>query len=61
MLKPRELGLGLILDPHMLPLYEKSIGSVISHRYVKANNSNVKSYDPNEHSSFIVHLDAKNL
>ena len=48
----------------MLMMIEKGIRGGITHiskRYAKANNKYMKTYNPDEETSFIQYLDANNL
>ena len=63
-LKKAEVKLELITNYDMLLMIEEGIRSEIcqaTHRYAKANNKYVKSYDKNNESSYIEYLDANNL
>ena len=58
-----KIELKLITDPNMYIFFEKGMGggdSYISNRYSKDNNKYVKSYDPNQESKHIIHLDMNN-
>ena len=64
MLKMTKVKLELIIDPNMYIFFEKGTRggiSYISHRYSKANNKYLKSYDPKQESKYIIYLDANNL
>ena len=64
MLKMAKVKLELIIDPNMYIFFEKGTRggiSYISHRYSKANNKYLKSYDPKQESNHIIYLDANNL
>ena len=63
-LKKTGVKLQLLTDVDMLLMVEKGIRRGICHaihRYAKANNKYMKSYDENEESSFLEYLDANNL
>ena len=63
-LKKTEVKLELSTDYDMILMIEKGISSGIceaTHRYAKANNKYMKSYDKNIESSCIEYLDANNL
>ena len=63
-LKKTNLKLELLTDYDMLLMVEKGIRGGICHsihRYVKANNKYMQSYNNNEESSYIQYLDANNL
>ena len=63
-LKKTEVRLELLTENDMLLLVEKGIRGGICHaihRYAKANNKYMKSYDKNKESSYIQYLDANNL
>ena len=56
--------LELFSDPDMCIFFEKGIRanfSYISNRYSRANNKNLKSYDPQQESKLIIYLDRNNL
>ena len=64
MLKMTEVKLEQLIDPDMYQFFERAIRggtSMISHRYAKANNKYMKTYDKNDVSSYIMYLDANNL
>ena len=64
MLKVTKIELELIPDPDMYIFFEKGTRggiSYISHKYRKANNKYLKSYDPKEESKHIIYLNANNL
>ena len=53
-----------LLTDNMLLMIEKGIRGGICHaihRYAKANNKHMKSYDKNKESSYFMYLDANNL
>ena len=59
-----KVELEFISDPDIYFFLENGIRggvSYISKRYGKANNRNLKFYDPNEKSKHIIYLDANNL
>ena len=63
-LKKANMKLELLTDYEMLLMVEKGIRGGICHsihRYAKANNKYMKSYNNNEESSYIQYLDANNL
>ncbi|CAH3182390.1 unnamed protein product, partial [Porites lobata] len=63
-LKETRQELQLIHDYDMLMMIEKGICGGITHiskRYAEANNKYMKSYNPDEESTFIQYLDANNL
>ena len=63
-LKITEVRLELLTENDMLLLAEKGIRGGICHaihRYAKANDKYMKSYDKNKVSSYIQYLDASNL
>ena len=63
-LKKANMELELLTDYEMLLMVEKRIRGGICHsihRYAKANNKYMKSYNNNEESSYIQYLDANNL
>ena len=63
-LKKTDVKLELITDPDLLLMVEKRIRGEICnaiHRYAKANNKYMKSYDENKAESFLEYLDANNL
>ena len=63
-LKKTEVKLELSTDYDMILMIEKGISSGIceaTHRYTKANNKYMKSYDKNIESSCIEYFDANNL
>ena len=54
----------LITDPTLFLMVENSIRgglSVVTHKYVKANNEYLADYNPDESTSFCMYLDANNL
>ena len=64
MLKRTKVELENISDEDMYMLLEEGIRggvSYISHRYAKANNKYMKSYDSSKESSYITYVDANNL
>ena len=63
-LKKTGVKLELLTDIDMLLIIEKGIGGGMchaTHRYAKANNKYMKSYDKNIESSYLIYLDANNL
>ena len=63
-LKQSKVEIELISDMDMFQFFEKGMRggiSQISHRYAKANNSQLPDYNPDEESSFLTYLDANNL
>ena len=63
-LKETGQELQLLHDYDMLMMIEKGIRGGITHiskRYAEANNKYMKSYNPDEESSYIQYLDANNL
>ena len=63
-LKETGQELQLLHDYDMLMMIEKGIRGGITHiskRYAEANNKYMKTYNPDEESSFIQYLDANNL
>ena len=63
-LKKTNIKLELLTDYDMLLMVEEGIRGGICHsihRYAKANNKYMKSYNNNEESSYIQFLDANNL
>ena len=63
-LKKTEVELELLTNIDMLSMVEKGIRDRICkamHRYTKANNKYVKSYDKNIESSHLMYLDTNNL
>ena len=64
MLKMTEIKLDLISDIDMQLFVEKGLRggiSYIAHRYGKANNKYMSSYNPQEENSYLMYLDANNL
>ena len=56
--------LELITDPNMLLIVQEGIRGGTTHvpyGYAKVNNKDMKNYDKNEESSFLMYLDANNL
>ena len=63
-LKETGQELQLLHDYDMLMMFERGIRGGISHiskRYAEANNKYMKDYNPDEESTYIQYLDAKNL
>ena len=63
-LKKTGVKLELVTDHDMLLMIEKGImGGICQaiHRYAKANNRYMKTYDKNSESSYIEYLDGNNL
>ena len=63
-LKKTRIKLDLITHPDMLLMFERGIRRGITQavkRYARANNRNMKYYDPGEHSRYLQYLDANNL
>ena len=63
-LKKTMIRLELLLDPDMLLMFERGIRGGITqavHRWAKANNPCMKSYNPNEKTKYLLYLDANNL
>ena len=63
-LKKTDVELELLTDYHMLLMVEEGIRGGICHsihRYAKANNKYMKSYDESKESSYIQYLDVNNL
>ena len=63
-LKKTKIRLELLLDPDMLLMFEKGITGGITqsiHRWVRANNPYIDSYNPNEKTNYLQYLDANNL
>ena len=63
-LKMTKIELEFIPDPDVYIFIKKGTRggvSYISNRYSKANNKNLKSYDPKQESKHIIYLDANNL
>ena len=63
-LKKTNIELELLTDYGMLQMVEEGMTGEICHsihRYAKANNKYMKTYNNNEESSYIQYLDAKNL
>ena len=62
-LKMTEVELELLSDPSMYLMCEKLRGGVsfISHRYAKANNTTMQSYDASLPTSYLYYVDANNL
>jgi len=64
MLKYTGVQLELLTDPDMLYFFMEGIRgglSVISKRYVKANNRYMRDYDSSQESSYLIPVDANNL
>ena len=64
MSKKTNVKLELLTDYDMLLMVEEGIRGGICqsiHRYAKANNKYMKSYDKNKESSYIQYLDTNNL
>ena len=64
LIKKTEVKLELLTDYDMILIIEKGIRGGIcqaTHRYAKADNKYLKSYDKNSESSYIEYLDVKNL
>ena len=64
MLKMTGINLELITDIDQHQFIEKGMRggiSIITHRYAKANNRYMKNYNPEDDTSYIMHLDANNL
>ena len=59
-LKKTNIELELLTDYDMLLMVEEGISHSI-HRYAKANNKYMKTYNKGEESSYIQYLDANNL
>ena len=63
-LKKTRIRLELLLDPDMLLMFERGIRGGISqavHRWAKANNPYMNSFNPNEKTCYLQYLDANNL
>ena len=63
-LKKTKIRLELLLDPDMLLMFERGIRGGITqsvHRWTKANDPYMNSFNPNEKTSYLQYLDANNL
>ena len=63
-LKKTRIRLELLLDPDMLLMFEQGIRGEITqaiHRWARANNPYMESYNPNEKTKYLQYLDANNL
>ena len=63
-LEKTRLRLELLLDPDMLLMFERGIRGGITqsvHRWAKANNPYMNSFNPNEKTSYLQYLDTNNL
>ena len=63
-LKKTKIRLELLLDPDMLLMFERGIRGGITqsvHRWAKANNPYMNSFNPNERTNYLQYLDANNL
>ena len=59
-----KIRLELLLDPDMLLMFERGIRGGITqsgHRWAKANDPHMNSFNPNEKTSYPQYLDANNL
>ena len=59
-----KIRLELLLDPDMLLMFERVIRGGITqsvHRWTKANNPHMNSFNPNDKTSYLQYLDANNL
>ena len=64
MLKMTGINLELITDTDMYQMVEKSLPggiSYIANRYSKPNNKDMRYYDKDKESSYLMYLDANNL
>ena len=64
LLRTSKINLDLITDLDQQLFIEKGMRggiSTITHRYAKANNKYISSYDPEKESNYIMYLDANNL
>ena len=63
-LKKTGVKLELLLDPDMLPMFERGIHGGITqsvHRWAAANNPYMEEYDSNKPTKYLQYLDANNL
>ena len=63
-LKKAKVNLELLTDNNMLMMFEDGIRGGMcqaAHRYYKANNKDMRNYDKNKVSLFLLYLDANNL